>query len=84
MNNRSGQLQRLVSVQISLFQQDSKVLEDRRECSWDSRELLERLDRLLSPEHASRGVGSDLGGVTVLAVREVRVVLLLDDMVGSW
>jgi hypothetical protein len=83
LNDWPSQLQRLVSVQIPLLQQNTKVLQDRRQCPRGIRSLFERLDSLLSPENTSGRVGGDLGGFRVLAVLDVGRVLLLDDVVGS-
>lgn len=71
-------------VEIASVEQDTEVLQDRRNGSRSGLDLLESLDRLGRSQNASRGVGRDLGSLTVLSLLEEVLELLNEQLIGSW
>lgn len=77
------ELDRLNLVELTLLEEDAKVLEDRRERSGLDGDALELLDRLRRSEDTPGRVGSDLGGLGELARLEELIVLRDVEVVRS-
>lgn len=80
--DRTGKFKRFVLVELSLLEQDAKVLQDRSKGTRNSGEVLESLDGLWGTQQPTGRVDGNFGSLAVLAVLDVDLVLLLDHTVG--
>lgn len=82
-NHRTRQFERLVLVERTSFEKDTKVLQDRLDRARHLRQTLKHLDCLRCAQDTAGRGGGNLGSLGVLLVLHVHLELVLDDMVGA-
>ena len=82
-NHRTRQLERLVLVQRTPFEKDTKVLQDRLDRARYLRQTLKHLDCLRCAQDTAGRGSSDFGSLGVLLVLHVHLELVLNDVIGA-